>query len=178
MIIQSYYARSGLRAQLPTCIFTMALISMNSVVRIFVSVAVMLRLTRCSIPLCFQYQRITLNKITLAFFLFGVVQCFIQMILQSLLYSVDLDNSTLVMSIIREAKVPRREIAWLTGNSMEFKLRLCTDIPFGMTDSFCTIAFDSSRGSVSVPVPAGFRRSVCCSAASSCRSHCLFGIAG
>lgn len=107
-----------------------------------------------------MYQRITLNKITVAFFLFSVLQCFAQVIMESLLYSVDVDSRTLVMSVIRAAEVPRREIAWLTGNTEEFKLQLCTNIPFGMTDNFCTTAFDSRQGNASVSVPAGFRRSV------------------
>jgi hypothetical protein len=109
----------------------------------------------------------------LAFFLFGVVHCFAQVIIGSLLYSVDSENSALVTSVIREAEVPRREIAWLTGNPKEFKLHLCTNIPFGATDNFCITAFDSRHGNFSVPVAVGFRRSVRCLIAL-CLAHFSF----
>jgi hypothetical protein len=150
----------------------MAVFSLKTMVRVVVSAAVMLHLTpffRAFHNLNLKYQRITLNKITVAFFLFSVLQCFAQVIMESLLYSVDVDSRTLVMSVIRAAEVPRREIAWLTGNTEEFKLQLCTNIPFGMTDNFCTTAFDSRQGNASVSVPAGFRRSVCFPA--SCLPH-------
>jgi len=111
------------------------------------------------ISLKLVYKRITLNKISLAFFLFSVIHFFTQVILQSFLYSLDLDNRTLATSVIHEAEVPRREIAWLNGNSKEFTLQLCTDIPFGMTNKFCTTIFDSRHGNLSVPIPAGARRS-------------------
>jgi hypothetical protein len=113
---------------------------------------------------CFflQCPRITLNKITLAFFVFSVIHCFAQGILHSLLYSVDRHNDDTVMSIIHEANVPQREIPWLTGNSREFKLQLCTSIPTGMANNSCTTVFDSRQGNVSIPIPDGFRRSVCC----------------
>jgi len=104
--------------------------------------------------------RITLNKITLVFFVFSVIHCFVQGVLHSLLYSVDRHNSDTVMSIIHEANVPQREIAWLTGNSREFKLQLCTSIPTGMANKSCTTVFDSRQGNVSIPIPDGFRRSV------------------
>jgi len=94
-------------------------------------------------------------------------------IIGSLLYSVDSENSALVTSVIREAEVPRREIAWLTGNSKEFKLHLCTNIPFGATDNFCTTAFDSRHGNFSIPVAVGFRRSVRCLTAL-CLAHFSF----
>jgi hypothetical protein len=114
------------------------------------------------LPRPLQYQQITLNRISLAFFLFSVIDCFVQGIIHSLLYSMDMDTSALVTSIIQEANVSRREIAWLNGDSKEFKLQLCTDIPFGKTDNFCTSVFDSRQGNVSAPVPTGFRRWVCC----------------
>jgi hypothetical protein len=120
------------------------------------------RLLHYLTPSYLQYKRITLNKISLAFFLFGVIHCFTQVILQSFLYSLDLDNRTLVASVIQKAEVPRREIAWLTGNSKQFRLQLCTNIPFGMTNKFCTTIFDSRHSNASIPVPTEFRRSVRC----------------
>jgi len=103
-----------------------------------------------------MYKRITLNKISLAFFLFSIVHCFTQAIIQSFLYSVDSEHSNLAKGIIQEANVPRREIPWLTGNPKEFKLQLCTDLPLGMTDNVCKIAFDSRQSSARAFVPRAF----------------------
>lgn len=137
----------------------MALISLKSVVRMLVYARIMLQLTRfANSPL--QYKRITLNKISFAFFLFSVIQGFAQVTILFLLYSVDTDNSNLVASVIHEADIPPREIAWLTGNSKLFKLHLCTNIPLGITDKTCTTAFDFRQGNESIPIPPGFRRSV------------------
>jgi hypothetical protein len=166
------FARAGRQAQLYLS-FLLAMVSLKSVVcQVFVSAAVMLHLTLSCFP-CLQYPRITLNKITLAFFLFSVIHCFVQGTLHSLLYSIDMDNSNLVKSIIREAKVPRREIARLAGNLMEFELQLCTSIPIGMTDNFCATIFDSRQGNAAIAVPAGFKRSVCCRTSLGL-AHCLF----
>jgi hypothetical protein len=96
----------------------------------------------------------------MGFFLFSFVICFALGIIHSVLFSVDTHTSTLVKSITRMAGVPRREIAWVTGNSKEFKLHLCTSIPFGKGTNFCITIFDSRQSDLSIPVPAGFRRSV------------------
>jgi hypothetical protein len=82
--------------------------------------------------------------------------------MRSLLYSDDSNSSTLITTIVRAAEVPRQEIARLVGNTKEFRVQLCTQIPSGINDSFCTIAFDSCQPNASLPIPAGFRRTVCC----------------
>lgn len=104
------------------------------------------------------YQRITLNKISLSFFLFSFVHCFAQGILHSFLYSVDLDSRTLVSSIVQMAEVPQREIAWLTGDTEHFVLHLCTNVPFEQLVNSCIIIYDSDQGNMSIPIPVGFRR--------------------
>lgn len=108
-----------------------------------------------------QYRRITVNKLSLAFFLFSFIHCFAQGITQSFLYSLDSDSSTLVSTILRDARVPRRELAWLTGYADNFQLHLCTNVPFGRLIGSCTTLFESSNSNASVPVPAGLRRMVC-----------------
>jgi hypothetical protein len=76
------------------------------------------------------------------------------------MYSDDLNSSTLATSIMRAAEVPRREIAWFTGSSKDFQIQVCTQVPLGVTDNFCTVVFDSRQDNVSLPIPAGFRRTV------------------
>jgi hypothetical protein len=130
----------------------------------------------CLMPLPFifhfsrQYRRITLNRLSLAFFLFSAMNCVVQVIMQFLLYSADSESSTLVASAVRDAMVPQQEIAWLTGNLQEFKVQLCTNIPTGKMESFCTTVFNSRQDNISVPVE--FRRSVGIFAGSSTSAHC------
>lgn len=106
------------------------------------------------------YQRITLNRISLAFFLFSFVLCLVQGLIQSLLYSVDADSHALVKDITQMAGLPRQEIASLSGNSKEFKLQLCTGMPFGATAKTCVTMFDSRQSNTPISVPTGYRRSV------------------
>jgi hypothetical protein len=101
-----------------------------------------------------------LNKITLAFFLFSVFHFMVQVVLHSLLYAVESDHSFLLARIIREADMPHREIPFLTSNSGELKVQVCSEIPYGTMDGFCTTVFDSSQSNIPIPIPAGFRRLV------------------
>jgi len=105
------------------------------------------------------YQRITLSKTTLAFFLFNFAHCFTQGMIQSFLYTLDSNTSTLVTDITRTAGVPPREIASFTGNPSEFTLKLCTSIPFGQGINTCTPFYDSVQNNFSDLIPPGFRRS-------------------
>jgi len=106
------------------------------------------------------YERITLSKMTLAFFLFSFAHCFAHGIIRSFLFTLDADTSTLVTDITTTAGVPPREIASLTGNSKEFQIKLCTSIPIGPPTNSCTVIFDSLQTNFSNPIPPGFRRSV------------------
>jgi hypothetical protein len=104
-----------------------------------------------------MFFRITLNKITTIFFLFSFLHCFAHGIVQSLLFTVDADASSLVSTIIEVAEVPTGHFAWLTRPDEHFLLRLCDAVPVGKPVSPCHDIFDSRRGKL--VVPPGFKRS-------------------
>lgn len=133
------------------------MVSLKSAVRVLSESAILLHLT---LHPRLQYERITLSKMTLAFFLFSFAHCFAHGIIRSFLFTLDADTSTLVTDITTTAGVPPREIASLTGNSKEFQIKLCTSIPIGPPTNSCTVIFDSLQTNFSNPIPPGFRRSV------------------
>ncbi|KAJ7141870.1 hypothetical protein C8R43DRAFT_1131174 [Mycena crocata] len=89
------------------------------------------------------YAHITLNRVTVAFFLFSFVHCFAQGIIQSFLYSLDSDYSNVVTQIVREADIPLQNITYIKGSSNHYTLRMCIDIPYGQSPNPCFIAFHS-----------------------------------
>ncbi|KII83846.1 hypothetical protein PLICRDRAFT_147929 [Plicaturopsis crispa FD-325 SS-3] len=102
------------------------------------------------------YLRITFSKFTAAFFIFGFLHCFAQGLIQSFMFSIDMNASSLATSIVTEAQVSRREMAWLTRSGEDFNLKLCTDIPYGQAIDSCVTVFQS--GQPNITVPAGYRR--------------------
>lgn len=98
---------------------------------------------------------------TTCFFLFSFLHCFTHAIVQSVLYSFDHAQDSRVASILKEAQVPRNEVAWLNRHSHNnFTLQLCKHVPLTKSAaSTCEVIFQS--GDVSArPVPLGFRGDV------------------
>jgi len=93
------------------------------------------------------YSRISLNRCTAGFFIFSFVYCFIAGILQSLLYSVDFEYSSLVSSLVQAARIPPGNITYLEGPRGHLTLRMCNDIPHGQPLYPCTTLFSSSADS-------------------------------
>lgn len=108
-----------------------------------------------------QYFRITLSRVATCFFLFSFLHCFVHAIVQSVLYSFDHAQDTRVSGILKEAQVPRNEVAWLNrhpGNN--FTLQLCKHVPLTKSAaSTCEVVFQSGD-TVAKLVPPGFRRDV------------------
>ncbi|KAF8662748.1 hypothetical protein AX16_001106 [Volvariella volvacea WC 439] len=94
--------------------------------------------------------RITLNRITVAFFLFSFVHCFAQGIIQSLLVSVDVDYTSVLTGIIKAANIPPRNISFLHGPYDELRLQMCNDIPYGLPISPCTDIFPVPKGEITI----------------------------
>lgn len=67
-----------------------------------------------------------------------------------------MNASSLATSIVTEAQVSRKEMAWLTRSGEDFNLKLCTDIPYGQAIDSCVTVFQS--GQPNITVSAGYRR--------------------
>ncbi|RDB19618.1 hypothetical protein Hypma_013245 [Hypsizygus marmoreus] len=89
------------------------------------------------------YARITLNRVTTAFFVFSFVHCFAQGIIQSFLFSIDAEYGTILSSITTIAGVPAANITYLEGGSGHLHLRICNDIPHGQPNFPCSDIFRS-----------------------------------
>jgi hypothetical protein len=100
-------------------------------------------------------QQVLLTRVTAAFFVFSLLVCFTQGIMNALLFSIDLQYDTLVHGIIQTAAFPKPEIDYLAGNVGSLVLRACNDIPYyERQETNCTQVYpiESSEGTV-------FRRS-------------------
>ncbi|KAJ7886326.1 hypothetical protein B0H13DRAFT_2342871 [Mycena leptocephala] len=89
------------------------------------------------------YAHITLNWVTVAFFLLSLVHCCAQGIIQSFLFSLDSKFANLVTKVVHEAGIPTRNLTFLEGSSNHYTLRMCNDIPNGQKRYPCTIVFQS-----------------------------------
>ncbi|KAJ7160793.1 hypothetical protein C8R46DRAFT_1353541 [Mycena filopes] len=91
------------------------------------------------------YAHVTLNRVTVAFFLFSLIHCFAQGVIQSFLFSVDSEFANLVTRIVQTAEIPVQDITYLEGSSNHLTLRMCTDIPYSQAikTKNCTIVFQS-----------------------------------
>ncbi|KAF9004852.1 hypothetical protein BDZ89DRAFT_1145505 [Hymenopellis radicata] len=87
------------------------------------------------------YTRITRNRLTATFFLFGFFHCWAQGIIQSLLYSIDAEYSTLLSKIEHAAHMDPHNHTWLEGTSEHYRLRMCNWIPH--LDQNCSYVFQS-----------------------------------
>ncbi|KAK0453003.1 uncharacterized protein EV420DRAFT_1557961 [Desarmillaria tabescens] len=85
------------------------------------------------------YTRITLNRLTTIFFLFGFFHCFAQGTIQSLLFSVDSRYSTLLSHITIAANVPPANHTFFAGST----LRVCNFLPHN--DGSCSDVFTINR---------------------------------
>lgn len=99
-----------------------------------------------------QYARITLNRVTTAFFIFSFVHCFAQGIIQSFLFSIDTEYNTLLSSITTAAHIPVENITYLEGPSGNYDLRICNDIPHGQPIFPCSDIFRSAIDANMAPV--------------------------
>ncbi|KII83848.1 hypothetical protein PLICRDRAFT_58289 [Plicaturopsis crispa FD-325 SS-3] len=91
------------------------------------------------------YLRITFSKFTLAFMIFGLLHCFAQGLIQSLMFSLDSDANTLVTSIVDEAQISKRELPWLTRQGDDLDLKLCREVPIDLTVPSCFTVFQSGQ---------------------------------
>jgi len=89
------------------------------------------------------YTQVTLNRVTVAFFLVSVVHCFAQGITQSFLFSIDSQYAGLLTDIVHAAEIPLRNMTFLEGSSHRYTLRMCDNFPHGQSPYPCTVVFQS-----------------------------------
>ncbi|KAF7373393.1 hypothetical protein MSAN_00548900 [Mycena sanguinolenta] len=93
------------------------------------------------------YAAITLNRVTVAFFLFSLVHCFAQGIIQSLLYAIDSEFENVVTKIVHTAEIPLKNMTYLEGSPYHWTLRMCDNVPHpGQARYPCTVIFQSGVG--------------------------------
>jgi len=87
------------------------------------------------------FLRITLTRVTAAFFLFSFIHCFAQGIIQAYLYTVDTKYGAQTFFVLDHADLPPNQFVWLTGTH----LQLCDDVPYDQPRNVCTTIFDTSN---------------------------------
>ncbi|KAF9264625.1 hypothetical protein L218DRAFT_925996 [Marasmius fiardii PR-910] len=87
--------------------------------------------------------RITRNRLTFVFFLFGFFHCFAQGMVQSFQFTLDAEYGSFFTSIIQRANVDSRSHSDVLNHGNTTQLRLCTDVPHTIPN-VCSIIFDSS----------------------------------
>ncbi|KAJ4481044.1 hypothetical protein J3R30DRAFT_3700598 [Lentinula aciculospora] len=104
------------------------------------------------------YTRITRNRLTAVFFLFGFFHCFAQGIIQSLLFVLDSQYYNLLSDITHMAKIPLANHTNLLHVSGGYTLEMCDFVPHN--SSTCSTIFDSRDTiieNVSLDVDAQYR---------------------
>ncbi|KAF5314239.1 hypothetical protein D9619_011880 [Psilocybe cf. subviscida] len=94
---------------------------------------------------------ILLTRYTVLFFVVSLLYCSAEGIVQSLLFRVDVEYSTLTNGIVSGGNIPAKNITWRVGNSYDpsnpIILRMCNDIPHGQTPDPCIVIFNATRDS-------------------------------
>ena len=77
----------------------------------------------------FQYLKITLNWVTIAFFVFSFLHCFTQGTIQSFLFSADDTYGALTSEIVAYANISPTVFPQYTGRHGKYSLELCDQVP-------------------------------------------------
>ena len=109
-----------------------------------------------------QSARITLNYVTLSFFLFSFFHCFAQGILQSFLYTADDTWGSLTSHIVARANINSTVFPQFTGRHGNYGLELCDQVPvLGGNPHPCVPFFTTGQpGPITIPqrfLPPGTR---------------------
>ncbi|KAK0478782.1 hypothetical protein IW261DRAFT_186712 [Armillaria novae-zelandiae] len=97
------------------------------------------------------HARVTRNRLTFTFFLFGLLHCFAQGIIQSFLFSIDSEYSSFLSDVVHAAELPPKNHTYLEGSSGNYRLRMCNYIPH--FDYNCTDVFESYRDTRPSDIP-------------------------
>ncbi|KAJ8074949.1 hypothetical protein PM082_019276 [Marasmius tenuissimus] len=89
--------------------------------------------------------RVTRNRLTFVFFLFGFFHCFAQGIVQSFQFTLDQQYASFFNLIVTKAGVNSRAHADLRDRGDRFQLRICYDIPHSLPTANCSVVFDMNK---------------------------------
>ncbi|KAJ6482872.1 hypothetical protein C8R47DRAFT_574998 [Mycena vitilis] len=89
------------------------------------------------------YAHITLNRVTVAFFLFSFIHCFAQGVIQAFIFSLDSEFAGLVTNIVKTANIPLQNMTYLDSNNV---LRMCNNIPYGQQPDPCFVLLKPGVG--------------------------------
>lgn len=82
------------------------------------------------------YSRITFSRFTISFFVFSLIYCLTQGILQSTLHGDDFDHrrllSTLVEPVLSLSEKNMRNLTFFTGSQGKWRLETCSDVPHAL----------------------------------------------
>ncbi|THU79895.1 hypothetical protein K435DRAFT_516624 [Dendrothele bispora CBS 962.96] len=92
-------------------------------------------------------MRIVRNPLTTTFFLVSLIHCIAQGIIQSLLFSLDVNYNSFTSTIINEAHVPQQNHTDLFVTPNSISLQMCNFIPH--SNYSCSIVFDSKSVNIS-----------------------------
>lgn len=91
------------------------------------------------------YSRITLTRFTTLFFVFSLLHCLTQGIIQSFLFSIDHDQRSFLNAVVSAGTIPAQNTTFLEGDSGSLHLQICSDIPYGHQATYpCTTVFNST----------------------------------
>jgi len=103
-----------------------------------------------------QYLRITLNYITLSFFLFSFFHCFTQGILQSFLYTTDDTWGSLTSHIVANAHINSTTFPQSNGHHGYYSLELCDQVPVTGGDPHPCVPFFTAGQPEPIKIPRRF----------------------
>jgi hypothetical protein len=105
---------------------------------------------------CLQYLRVTLNYVTLAFFLFSFFHCFTQGILQSFLFIADDTWGSVTTEILSHANINSTIFPQYTGRHGAYSLELCNKVPAIGGDPHPCVPFFTAGQSEPITIPQRF----------------------
>jgi hypothetical protein len=103
-----------------------------------------------------QYLRITLNYVTLSFFLFSFLHCFTHGILQSFLYTADDTWGSLTSQIVARAHTNPTVFPQFTGRHGSYSLELCNQVPVVGGDPHPCVPFFTAGQPLPVTIPSRY----------------------
>jgi hypothetical protein len=105
---------------------------------------------------CSQYLRVTLNYVTLAFFLFSFFHCFTQGILQSFLFVADDTWGSVTTEILAHANINSTIFPQYTGRHGAYSLELCNKVPAIGGDPHPCVPFFTAGQPEPITIPQRF----------------------
>ena len=96
-------------------------------------------------------------RFTTSLFLFSFIYCFVRGFVQSLLFSLDLEYSTLTDGIVDGGQIAPENTTFLEGPLGHLHLQMCNDVPHGQSPFGLLIPASPSSTRLLIRTPSGIR---------------------